>query len=402
MLAEEKLIGMLEAGGVDFTASLPCDRMKRLIAMVPRTFFHIPLTREEEGAGICAGAALSGRRPAMFIQNSGVGNMINALLSLTGFYELPLALFISHRGLYKEKIAAQRPMGEKLPGILRGAGIAFTRIEKAKDLNLIPGRLDQVYRKNRIHAFLLSPAVWEEAEAKDNMPQPVLTLSSPGGNLSRRQRVAPAQGKIEKLKPRLTRYEILRAVWPALESRAVVCNLGFPARELYHIGHRPSHFYMLGSMGMATPIGLGIALATKKEIVVIDGDGALLMNPGTMATAACLRPGNLTVFAVDTGAYGSTGNQPTLARRCIDLEEAARGLGFRRTIKAAGKRQLIRSLEIKEGADSPSAPSGPGFIHALALPGNRETPVIPLDRLEIKRQFMAFLDSQTIYSRPYC
>ncbi len=395
MLAEDKLIEILAAEGVDFTVSLPCDRIKRLIAMVPRKFFHVPLTREEEGVGICAGASLAGKRPAMFIQNSGVGNMINALLSLTGFYSLPLAIFASHRGLYKEKIAAQKPMGEKLPGILRGAGIGFTQVEKIKDLALIPGRLERVYRENKIHAFLLSPALWEAAGADKNAWRPVFDFGR------RPKAVMPrgARGAHGKVKPRLTRYEILSAVWPALESKAVVCNLGFPARELYQIGHRPSNFYMLGSMGMATPLGLGVALATKKEVVVIDGDGSLLMNPGTLATAACLSPENLTVFAVDNGAYGSTGNQPTLAARCIDLEEAARGLGFRYTVKAAGKRDLLRSLEMKEGANAPSAHSalsGPLFIHALALPGNNlpgdgQAPVIPLDRLEIKRQFMEFL-----------
>ena len=99
--------------------------------MVAAGFRHVPLTREEEGVGICAGAALSGRRPAMFVQSSGIGNMINALLSLTAFYELPLALFVSRRGVYKEKIEAQFPMGLKLPGILSGAGIGWTEINEA-------------------------------------------------------------------------------------------------------------------------------------------------------------------------------------------------------------------------------------------------------------------------------
>ncbi len=66
-------------------------------------------------------------------------------------------------------------------------------------------------------------------------------------------------------------------------------NLGWPSKELYALKHQPSNFYMLGSMGMATPIGLGIALASSKEVFVIDGDGSLLMNPGTLATAASLR-----------------------------------------------------------------------------------------------------------------
>ena len=131
---EEELIATLKRNGVDFTASLPCEKIKTLLEMVGRTFHHLPLTREEEGVGICAGAALAGRRPAMFVQSSGIGNMINALLSLTQFYELPLALFVSRRGVYQEKIEAQFPMGRKLPGMLAGAGIAFSEINAQDEL----------------------------------------------------------------------------------------------------------------------------------------------------------------------------------------------------------------------------------------------------------------------------
>jgi len=88
---EKELISILRENGIDFTASLPCEKFKSLLGMIGKSFFHVPLTREEEGVGICAGAALSGRKPAIFVQSSGVGNMINALLSLTDFYRLPLA-----------------------------------------------------------------------------------------------------------------------------------------------------------------------------------------------------------------------------------------------------------------------------------------------------------------------
>jgi sulfopyruvate decarboxylase subunit beta len=120
---EDRLIGILKDNGVDFISSLPCEKIKVLLHKITKDFFHIPLTREEEGVGISGGIALAGKRPAMFVQSSGIGNMINALLSLTGFYKLPLAIFVSQRGIYKEKIAAQRPMGQRLPKILSGAGI---------------------------------------------------------------------------------------------------------------------------------------------------------------------------------------------------------------------------------------------------------------------------------------
>ena len=183
--------------------------------------------------------------------------------------------------------------------------------------------------------------------------------------------------------PLLTRYDIIKIVAPYLEGKVVVSNLGWPSKELYAIKHQPSNFYMLGSMGMVTPIGLGIALSSRKEVVVIDGDGSLLMNPGTLATAASAAPENLTIVAIDNGAYGSTGNQPTLAASCVDLQVVARGFGFRNTMKVAGEKELV---DVMKGPRK-----GPAFIHVLALPGNKDVPNIPVHHLEIKKQVQGFL-----------
>src|SRR5512136_736884 len=142
---EEELIAVMRRQGVDLAASLPCEKIKVLLEMVGTAFRHLPLTREEEGVGICAGAALAGKRPALFVQSSGIGNMINAMLSLTQFYELPLAIFVSRRGVYQEKIEAQFPMGRKLPGILAGAGISHSEINSDEEIALVDRGLERVY-----------------------------------------------------------------------------------------------------------------------------------------------------------------------------------------------------------------------------------------------------------------
>ncbi len=374
---EREIITLLKEQGIDFTCSLPCEKIKSLLNMVAKTFFHVPLTREEEGVGICAGAALSAKKPAMFVQSSGLGNMINALLSLTGFYKLPLALFVSRRGVYKEKIAAQVPVGLRLPKILGGSGIPYSIIDSRNDFGDMKKRLEGVYRNNAMHAFLMSPALWEGSRASGPLPSypesSVCGTKDPGGFLK----------ESKKVKPVLTRFEILDAAAPYLHSKVVVCNLGFPSKELFYIRHQPSNFYMLGSMGMATPIGLGIALASRKQVVVIDGDGSLLMNPGTLATAAHFAPENLMIFAIDNGSYGSTGDQPTLAASCVDLEVVARGFGIKNTIKVAGRRAIMDVLK--------SPQKGLRFIHALAVPGNKDVPNISLHHFEIKQQVQDFL-----------
>ena len=185
--------------------------------------------------------------------------------------------------------------------------------------------------------------------------------------------------------PTLTRYDIIKIIAPYLEGKVVVSNLGWPSKELYAVKHQPSNFYMLGSMGMATPIGLGIALSSKKEVVVIDGDGSLLMNPGTLATAAFASPGNLTIVAIDNGAYGSTGNQPTLAGSCVDLGTGCAGIRFQEYCQSGGGTRIDRGDEGEaEGTDVYSCTCGPG---------NKDVPNIPVHHLEIKKQVQEFLMS---------
>lgn len=369
---EERLIKILKDNRVDFISSLPCEKIKVLLHRITKDFFHIPLTREEEGIGISGGIALAGKRPAMFVQSSGIGNMINAMLSLTGFYELPLAVFVSQRGIYKERISAQLPMGQRLPKILSGAGISFSTISRAEDISIIEKKLPVVYKENALHAFLLSPAVFEGI-CDTAMPAPPVC----------RIKGTPIEEKAKELVPQLKRYDLLKVLGPYLDSKVIVCNLGMPSKELFAVKHQPSNFYMLGSMGMATPIGLGISLASDKDVVVIDGDGSILMSLGSLATAAHFSPSNLTILAVDNSSYGSTGGQPTLTGSCVDLALLAKGCGIENVMKAADKRQIVDVFK--------TPGEGLKFIHALAMPGNAEVSDIPVNKLEIKKQVMEFI-----------
>lgn len=371
---EEELIGILKEQRIDVVSSLPCEKIKNLLCLLSKEFFHIPLTREEEGVGISAGMALAGKRPAMFVQSSGMGNMLNALLSLTSFYALPLPIFVSQRGIYKEAIAAQVPMGQRLPGILREAGIPYSIISSRNDFQIIRSHLFNIFEQNRIHVFLLSPAIWEGAPPL--MVQDFKNLETPG----RIQSSCPPPREISP--PALTRYEVMEIISPYLSNKAVICNLGFPSKELYNIKDQASNFYMLGSMGMATPIGIGVAISTKKEVIVIDGDGSILMNPNSLAMAALLNPDNLTIIAIDNSSYGSTGNQRTLTANGIDLEYIARAFGIKNTAKVSDSKGIEKAMESLVGLR---------FIHILAIPGNKNVPNIPIHHLEIKRRFQEFL-----------
>lgn len=366
-MLSEKIVRALKDAGVDFFATLPCEKAWSLNNLISANFRHIALTREEEGVGICAGAYLSGAKPAMLVQSSGIGNMINALCSLTKTYELPLLIFVSWRGVYREEIPAQVPLGQRLQKILAAIDIEYHIIETPEDTRIVSEFAAEAYADSRVHAILLNPKAWGEEKAE---------------NLNSKIEIERTEGHSEPitLNPALTRFEILQTVKEYLNGKIVVCNLGIPCKELYQVKHQKSNFYMLGSMGLASSIGLGIASFTKKNVVVIDGDGSLLMNLGALSTIAVAKPRNLTILAVDNGVHGSTGNQPTATSCGVDLELIAKGSGFDNTYKVASKVEILNTLQCLSG--------GPNFVHVLARSGNAKVPNIPLSPVEIKRNVM--------------
>jgi sulfopyruvate decarboxylase subunit beta len=130
----------------------------------------------------------------------------------------------------------------------------------------------------------------------------------------------------------MKRLEALEAIYPELERSVVVTIMGAVAAELQSIGHRPNFFYLLHAMGLASSVGLGIALARPElPVVVLDGDGSLLMNLGGLTTLARYRPRNLVHVVFDNESLLSVGGFPTATSTGSDLAEIARGAGVPRT-----------------------------------------------------------------------
>lgn len=179
----------------------------------------------------------------------------------------------------------------------------------------------------------------------------------------------------------MARREAIEDIMKNIEDELVVCNIGFPSRELYDIKDRDENFYMIGSMGLASSIGLGLALARPdKKVVVIDGDGSLLMNMGSLVTIFAANPSNLTWIVIDNGAYGSTGNQDTYAQ-LIDLADIAKSVGFKNS-------HDFKDIDLKEIIRSPDA----SFIVYNTEAGNSAAPIIDLEPVEIKKRFMKAIE----------
>ncbi len=178
----------------------------------------------------------------------------------------------------------------------------------------------------------------------------------------------------------MARYEAIEDIMKHIDDELIVCNIGFPSRELYEINDRDENFYMIGSMGLASSIGLGLALARPdKKVVVIDGDGSVLMNMGSLVTVFAKNPSNLTWIVIDNGAYGSTGNQDTYAQ-LIDLVDIAKGVGFKNSYD-------FKDIDLKEIINSEDA----SFIVYNTEAGNSTAPIIDLTPIEIKKRFMEVL-----------
>ncbi len=364
-IPELKVIGILRKNRIEYAAMLPCDRIKALLPLIEKNIKTIPLTREENGVGICAGLFLGGKRSVMVIQSTGIGNMINALTSLNLTYGIPLPVIASWRGVYKEQIEAQRHLGKKLPAILDAAGIRHTMIGSKDELDKIDAAINDSFENASPHVMLISPAVWEGSCCENPVPCDMTP------------RTTHIDFKSDIKKPEMTRYEAIKALTDEVDGDIIVSNLGVPSKELHEIKDRDLNFYMTGSMGLVSSIGLGLALAQERHVYVIDGDGSILMNPNALTAIGTYNPRNLTVVAVDNAACGSTGNQKTCTSNQIDLELLARANGIKDTQK------VHTCEELKEALHNRAA-----FIHTIVKPYNASCREIPLQAGEIKERFM--------------
>lgn len=181
----------------------------------------------------------------------------------------------------------------------------------------------------------------------------------------------------------MTSLDAIRQVVRAAGNAPIVASLGHPAYDLFAAGDRPANFYTWGSMGLASSIGLGLAIAQPTErVYVLDGDGSLLMNLGSLATIAWKRPANLVLVVLDNARYATTGGQDTATAHGADLEAAARAMGFSSAATPASIEALAETLGRIE------ATPGPWMIVCKVA---QSTPTVkpPLDCVFIKQRFMA-------------
>ena len=179
----------------------------------------------------------------------------------------------------------------------------------------------------------------------------------------------------------MNRFELIRSLQNVLQDLLVICNIGLPSQELYKINDQPNYFYMMGSMGLASSIGLGLSLSVDRNVISIDGDGSVLMNMNTLATIGNRAPTNYTLLIIDNGSYGSTGDQKTFTNEKTSLKNVAIGAGCEKVIECSGEETLKNLNKAINDKDNSYV------IISKIKPGNVPIKPIPLNPITIRDRF---------------
>ena len=361
----------MAASGIDKVCYLPCNKLNALMRAVPDDVEIWNITKESVGLGLCFGRSLAGRRSAMCIQSTGLGNLITELYTMQKLYQEGLPIFVSWRGYYKEPIEAQIILGGRVEGLLDAIDVEYRVCREMGDVADLEEDLAGVFAGNRIKVYLMSPELWETNSPDYHVfGEPCLSAVSVD--------VDGYRGE-----PTKTRIEAIAEIMDAVGERDIVISqIGFPSKEVYNTRDRAENFYMLGALGSATEVGIGLAREKPdRHVYVIDGDGSFFFNPNQLLDIATYRPDNLSVICLDNGSWGSTGNQPTLSSRGVNLTAMVRAMGLESTGMTDRSDEFCTMIR-----------DHTGFIHYMIRAGNdKRGGEIPLTAMEIKQRFMQAL-----------
>ena len=361
----EFLIEKLRTNGIDCFAGVPDSLLKNICAYITDhcdAQHNIIAANEGAAVGIAAGHYLATGQPAcVYMQNSGEGNIINPLASLTDpeVYHIPVLLLIGWRGRPGVHDEPQHvKQGKVTTGLLNTMGINFDVLSKDEEKaeKQIAKAIDALRRKE-VYALVIEKDTFEDYKLQN----------------------------VEKNDLTMSREEAIQTVAAALgQSDCIVSTTGMISRELfeYRAAMNQSHerdFLTVGSMGHASQIALGIAMAQpERRVWCFDGDGAAIMHMGSMAIVASKEPKNYVHVVFNNGAHDSVGGQPTVGLK-IDLPAVAKAVGYKAAISVASKEELEKELSTllatphsRRENSQLSTVGGPVLLEVKVKKGNRK------------------------------
>ena len=382
---------MLEAGafieaartaGFGHYAGVPCSYLTPFINYVINDddLCYVSAANEGDAVAIAAGVAIGGGGGVAMMQNSGLGNAVSPLTSLAWVFRLPLLLITTQRGGPGIPDEPQHELMGRITGEMLDvmqiprAGFPVSEAEVAPALR---AARDWLAREQRPYALVMQKgAVSPCALARSALPKEAGQPTKPGdlGGNGTASRNDALQRVLELADPATT---------------VVIATTGYTGRELYALCDRPNHLYMVGSMGCAPSLALGLALARPDlRVLVVDGDGALLMRMGNLCTLGTYGTPNLIHLLLDNGAHDSTGGQATVSPN-VDFAAVAAACGYGYACRGGDPALIGELLKERKGL------SGPRFGHLRIRPGTIENLLRPkIAPPEIARRLMTHIGAE--------
>jgi phosphonopyruvate decarboxylase len=376
MISADSFLQPARRLGFEFFTGVPCSFLTPFInrTISDESLSYVGATSEGEAVAIAAGAWLAGRKSVVMFQNSGLGNAVNPLTSLNFPFRIPVLIIVTWRGQPELPDEPQHElMGAITPSLLDL--LKVPHLPFPQDNDAIGPTLEQATRAMS-ETLLPFALIMENGSVESATLAPSATVFRSGGAVQNflEGSALPA------------RHQVLSQVLASVVSdAAIVATTGKTGRELFTLDDRAQHLYMVGAMGSASGMGLGIAMNSDRPVFVLDGDGAALMKLGTLATIGAQRPANLTHILLDNGIHDSTGGQATVSATVdfASLAQAAHYRGAFRCDSISGFAQAMSTC-----AETP----GPHFIHVRIGVGSMANLGRPTIRpSEVARRFRTFL-----------
>jgi len=360
---------------------VPCSFLKPFINFVIESpsLDYVAASSEGEAIAISMGAHLAGKKTITICQNSGLGNTVNPLTSLNFPFKIPTLLIVTHRGAPGLADEPQHElMGHITEQLLDVMKIPWKVFPQTSDkIDPVLDEAETYFNKGQTFALIMKKGTVAPCHLKGDMK----VLPGP--------KKVPAGQFTLTTNQKMKRMDAIHTVLKTLKgTELLIGTTGKTGRELYALGHNPNQLYVVGGMGCASGIALGLSLNTKRKVIVFDGDGAALMKMGTMATIGHYNPKNLIHILIDNEAHESTGGQLTISGS-IDFGQIASACGYNRIIRCEHEEGL------REAMETVCSQSGPSFIHIKIKSGSDPNLGRPaLTPVQVKDQFMEFAKHQ--------
>lgn len=382
MIEARDFIEAARERGFGWYAGVPCSYLTPFINYVVQdpSLRYLSMANEGDAVAVIAGATLGGGGAPCGIammQNSGLGNAVSPLTSLTWTFRLPQLLIVTWRG---QPGVADEPQ-HALMGLITPTMLATMEIP----WELFPAErpaLGAALDRAQAHLFE-SGRPYALVMPKGCVAPYALTAETrPGQSTARAPAILEPHRCVPDARP--SRHAALQVVvaHTPVDSTIVLAATGFCGRELYAIADRPNQLYMVGSMGCVAPLALGVALARPDlTVIAVDGDGAALMRLGAFATVGAYGPPNLRHLLLDNGVHDSTGGQATVSPS-VSFAEIAAACGYATSLETDDTARVAAWLQ------APAA-AGPSFARLLIRAGTPHgLPRPSMTPVEVKRRLL--------------